>query len=341
MPNPTVVYCGSNEVPVELIKGILKEIDAELVLANPKTDEEVAEAGRHADAMIFHGAIPLSRETLFALERCKVICRTGVGVDRMDLQAAAERNIIISNAAGCNSIEVAEHTIGLLLTMARKIVRMNNYVREGRWKRHSAELHAYRGEVLRVTGSTMGIVGLGHVGRQVAPRAKGIGLKVQAHDPYIDAKTAAELGVELVALDHLLRTSDFISLHAPLYRETRHMINAESLKLLKPTAYLINAARGPLVDTDALLAALQEGRLRGAALDVTDPEPLPADHPILQLDNVLVTCHTAANSNESYVDCQSHAAHEVVRVLKGQPPSTQITDPWLLAEAADTGFGGV
>jgi D-3-phosphoglycerate dehydrogenase / 2-oxoglutarate reductase len=276
MPKPLVVYCGSNEVPVELIKGILKEIDAELVLANPKTDEEVAQAGKQADGMIFHGAIPLSRETLFALERCKIICRTGVGVDRMDLQAAAERNIIISNAAGCNSIEVAEHTIGLLLTMARKIVRMNTYVREGRWKRHSAELHAYRGEVLRVTGQTIGIVGLGHVGRQVAPRAKGIGLKVQAHDPYMDAKTAASLGVELVPLNDLLRTSDFVTLHAPLYRETRHMINAESLKLLKPTAYLINAARGPLVDTDALLAALKEGRLGGAWAGVPHPQALPA-----------------------------------------------------------------
>jgi len=142
-------------------------------------------------------------------------------------------------------------------------------------------------------------------------------------------------------LEHLLRTSDFISLHAPLYAETRHVINAESLKLVKPTCYLINAARGPLVDTNALMDALEEGRLAGAALDVTDPEPLPANHPILELDNVIVTCHTAANSNESYIACQSHAAREVVRVLKGQAPSTPITDPWLLAEAADQGFGGV
>jgi D-3-phosphoglycerate dehydrogenase / 2-oxoglutarate reductase len=341
MSRPVVVYCGSNDVPVELIKGILNEIDAELVLANPKSDAEVAEAGRQADGMIFHGAIPLSRETLFALERCKVICRTGVGVDRMDLQAAAERNIVISNAAGCNSIEVAEHTIGLLLAMARKIVRMNTYVREGRWRRHTAELHAYRGEVRRVTGQTLGIVGLGHVGRQVAPRAKGVGLKVQAHDPFIDPKVAASMDVPLVPLEDLLRTSDFVSLHAPLYRDTRGLINARTLQLMKPTAYLINAARGPLVETDALMEALKEGRLRGASLDVTDPEPLPVDHPILQLDNVLVTCHTAANSNESYIDCQSHAAREVVRVLKGEPPMTQITDPWLLAEAADTGFGGV
>ena len=341
MPRPKVVYCGSNAVPVELIEGILKEIDAELVLANPKTDAEVAEAGRQADAMIFHGAIPLSRDTINALEKCKIVCRTGVGVDRMDLQAAAEKGLIVSNAAGCNSIEVAEHTIGLLLALSRKILRMNQYVREGRWQRHSAELHAYRGEVRRVTGQTLGIVGLGNVGRQVAPRARGIGLNVQAYDPYLPEHIAAGLNVPLVSLEHLLRTSDFISLHAPLYAETRHVINAESLKLVKPTCYLINAARGPLVDTNALMDALEEGRLAGAALDVTDPEPLPANHPILELDNVIVTCHTAANSNESYIACQSHAAREVVRVLKGQAPSTPITDPWLLAEAADQGFGGV
>jgi D-3-phosphoglycerate dehydrogenase len=341
MARPVVVYCGSNKVPVELIRPILDDIDAELVLANPKTDDEVAEAGRLADGMILHGSIPFSRDTIYKLERCKVICRTGVGVDRMDLKAAAERNIVISNAAGGNSIEVAEQTIGLLLAAARKLVRMDKYVREGRWQRHTAQLHEYRGEVSRVTGKMLGIVGLGNVGRQVAPRARGIGLNVQAYDPYLPPHIAAGLNVPLVSLEDLLRTSDFVSLHAPLYKDTRGLINAERLKLMKPTAYLINAARGPLVDTNALMDALEEGRLAGAALDVTDPEPLPANHPLLELDNVIVTCHTAGNSNESYVTCQMHAAQEVVRVLKGEAPRTQIIDPWLLAEAADAGFGGV
>lgn len=338
---PLVVYCGSNDVPVALIQGILDEINAELVLANPKTDEEVAEAGREADGMIFHGSIPLSRETIYALKRCKVICRTGVGVDRMDFQAAEERGLVVSNAAGCNSIEVAEQTIGLLLALARKLVRMNAYVHAGRWKRHTADLHAYRGPVRRVTGQTLGIVGFGHVGQQVAPRARGIGLKVQATDPYLDPALAARLDVPLVPLEELLRTSDFVSLHAPLTDESKHLINADSVRLLKPTAYLINCARGPLVHTEALMDALREGRLAGAALDVTDPEPMPGDHPILELDNVLVTGHTAANSDESYCACQSHAAQEVVRVLKGEPPLTQIKDPWLVGATPEEGFGGV
>jgi len=336
-----VVYCGSNEVPVNLIKPILDEIDAELVIARPKTDADVAEAGRDADAMIFHGAIPFTREIISRLKRCKVVCRTGVGVDRMDLQAAAEHGVIVCNAAGGNSIEVAEQTIGLLIAVARKLVRMNQYVRDGKWRRHTAELHAYRGPVSRITGRTLGIVGLGHVGRQVAPRAQGLKLSVQAVDPYLDPKIAHGLNVKLVSLDDLIRTSDFISLHAPLTSQTRKMFGRAQFAAMKPTAYLINCARGGLVDTDALYDALVAGKLAGAALDVTDPEPLPADHKILTLPNVIVTCHTAGNSNESYVDCQTHAAREVARVLKGEPPTTEIKDPWLLAEAQDQGFGGV
>jgi D-3-phosphoglycerate dehydrogenase len=336
-----VKYFGSNEVPVALIKPILDEIDAELVIARPKTDAEVMEAGRDADAIIMHGSVPFTREIIAALRRCKVVCRTGVGVDRMDLQAAAEFGVKICNAAGCNSIEVAEQTIGLLIAVSRKLVRMNQYVRDGKWRRHTAELHAYRGPVSRILGRTLGIVGLGHVGRQVAPRAQGLKMRVQAVDPYLDPKIASELGVTLVALDELVRGSDFISLHAPLTAQTRKMFGKPQFAAMKPTAYLINCARGGLVDTAALYDALSAGDIAGAALDVTDPEPLPADHKILTLPNVIVTCHTAANSNESYADCQTHAAREVARVLSGRPPTTEVKDPWLLAEAQDEGFGGV
>lgn len=336
-----VKYFGSNEVPVALIKPILDEIDAELVIARPKTDAEVAEAGRDADAIIMHGSVPFTREIIAQLKRCKVVCRTGVGVDRMDLQAAEEFGMKVCNAAGCNSIEVAEQTIGLLIAVSRKLVRMNQYVRDGKWRRHTAELHAYRGPVSRIAGRTLGIVGLGHVGRQVAPRAQGLKMRVQAVDPYLDPKIAKELGVPLVSPDELIRTSDFVSLHAPLTSLTRKMFGKPQFAAMKPTAYLINCARGGLVDTEALYNALAAGKLAGAALDVTDPEPLPGDHKILSLPNVIVTCHTAANSNESYADCQTHAAREVARVLSGQPPTTEVKDPWLLAEAQDQGFGGV
>jgi D-3-phosphoglycerate dehydrogenase len=336
-----VKYFGSNDVPVHLIKPILDEIDAELVIARPTTDPEIIEAGRDADAIIMHGSVPFTKAIISQLRRCKVVCRTGVGVDRMDLQAAEEFGIKVCNAAGCNSIEVSEQTIGLLIAISRKLVRMNQYVRDGKWRRHTAELHAYRGRVYRIAGRTLGIVGLGHVGRQVAPRAQGLKLNVQAVDPYLDPKIAQALDVKLVSLDELIETSDFISLHAPLTSQTRKMFGKAQFKAMKPTAYLINCARGGLVDTDALYDALVAGNIAGAALDVTDPEPLPADHKLLNLPNVIVTCHTAANSDESYIDCQTHAAREVARVLRGEPPTTEVKDPWLLAEAQDQGFGGV
>jgi D-3-phosphoglycerate dehydrogenase / 2-oxoglutarate reductase len=336
-----VKYFGSNDVPVDLIKPILDEIDAELVIARPTTDAEIIEAGRDADGIIMHGSVPFTKEIISQLRKTKVVCRTGVGVDRMDLGAAEEYGIKVCNAAGCNSIEVSEQAIGLLIACSRKLVRMNQYVRDGKWRRHTAELHRYRGRVYRIAGCTMGIVGLGHVGRQVAPRAQGMKLTVQTYDPYLDPKIAENLGVKMVSFDELVKTSDFVSLHAPLTKQTRKMFGAARFKAMKNTAYLINCARGGLVDTEALYDALVAGEIAGAALDVTDPEPLPADHKILTLPNVIVTCHTAANSDESYVDCQTHAAREVARVLMGQEPTTEIKDPWLLDEAQDQGFGGV
>ena len=336
-----VVYFGSNDVPVNLIKPILAEIDADMTIRRPTNDAEVVEMARDADGIIMHGSVPLSREIIAQLKRTKVVARTGVGVDRMDLKAAADHGLIICNAAGCNSIEVSEQAIGLLIAISRKLMRMNQYAHEGKWRRHTAELHAYRGRVYRIQGRTLGIVGLGHVGRQVAPRAQGMKLNVQAVDPYLDPKIAKEMGVKLVSFEELVQTSDFISVHAPLTRQTRHMFGAQQFEAMKNTAYLINCARGGLVDTEALYDALLSGALAGAALDVTDPEPLPADHKILTLPNVIVTCHTAANSDESYADCQTHAAREVVNVLSGRGPTTEIKDPWLLAEAQDEGFGGV
>ena len=191
------------------------------------------EMGKDADAIIMHGTVPLSRATIAQLNRTKVVCRTGVGVDRIDLKAAADYGMIICNAAGCNSIEVAEQTIGLLIAVSRKLVRMNEYVRAGQWRRHSAELHAYRGRVYRIAGRTLGIVGLGHVGRQVAPRAQGLKLKVQAVDPYLSPKVAASLRVPLVSLDELIQSSDFISLHAPLTKQTRKMFGTAEFQAMK------------------------------------------------------------------------------------------------------------
>jgi len=336
-----VVYCGAIEPPRDLLMPILSPLDVELAAANPRSSEEIVAAAADADAIILHGSVPLPAETLRQLPRCRIIARTGVGVDKIDLDAAARQGMHITNAAGCNAIEVAEQTIGLMFTLARKLVRMNTYVHEGRWQRHSRELHAYRGRVRRITGQTVGIVGLGHVGRQVAWRAAALGLRVLAVDPYLDAAEIKARQAEPTTLDAMLPEVDFLTLHCPLTDETYRLINAERLAQLKPSAYLINCSRGPVVDPDALYEALVAGRLAGAALDVTDPEPIPVDSPLLTLDNVLVTAHTAANSDESFADCQRCAAEQVALVLQGKPPTNPIDEPWLRRSAVESTFGGV
>src|SRR4026208_2338791 len=239
-----VVYFGSNDVPVDLIKPILAGLDADRAIRRPPNDAEVVEMGKDADGIIMHGSVPLSREIISQLKRTKVVCRTGVGVDRMDLKAAQDHGMIICNAAGCNSIEVAEQAIGLLIAISRKLMRMNQYVHDGKWRRHTAELHAYRGRVYRIQGRTMGIVGLGHVGKQVAPRAQGMRLNVQTYDPYLDPKVAEHMNVKMVSFDELVKTSDFISVHAPLTNQPRHMFGMPQFKMMKKSAYLINCARG-------------------------------------------------------------------------------------------------
>ncbi|MBM4298163.1 MAG: hypothetical protein FJ143_10525, partial [Deltaproteobacteria bacterium] len=159
-----VVYFGSNDVPVDLITPILKEIDADMTIRRPVTEQDVVEMAKDADGIIMHGSVPLSKDTISKMKRVKVVARTGIGVDRMDLAAAKEYGLTICNAAGCNSIEVAEQAIGLMIAISRKLMRMNQYVHDGKWQRHTAELHRYRGKVYRIQGRTMGIVGLGHVG---------------------------------------------------------------------------------------------------------------------------------------------------------------------------------
>ena len=178
--------------------------------------------------------------------------------------------------------------------------------------------------VHRIAGETLGIVGLGHVGRQVAPRARGLGMQVQATDPFLDPAIADDLGVRLVPLDELLATSDFVSIHAPLYRDTHHLINAERLARFKPGAYLINCARGSLVDTPALVEALERGRLAGAGLDVFDPEPLPPDSPLLKMENVVVSPHTAGVTNDARRNMAKIAAEQLRNTLAGERPERLI-----------------
>ncbi len=245
----------------------------------------------------------------------RVISRTGVGYDAIDLAACDNRGIAVCTTPGVNHHSVAEHTMALLFGVARGFPETDRRVREGRWKRTMRP---------RVMGSTLGIVGFGRIGRAVAMRGVGIGMKVLAYDPFPHLELAEMLNVELTGLDDLLKRSDYVSLHLPMSAETHHLMNAKRFAGMKPGSVLLNTARGGLVDEQALVAALKSGHLRGAGLDVFEKEPLPLDSPLLKLDNVLLAGHTAGLDNESWRDTFIMAAETIVMLSRGEWPADRV-----------------
>jgi D-3-phosphoglycerate dehydrogenase len=292
-------------------------LDVELVCLNLRAPEQLIPHVVDADALMVQWAT-INREVIKSLTRCKVIARYGIGVDMVDLQAASERGIPVANVPDFCIEEVSTHTIAFVLMLNRHILLHHQHVRAGKWGGVPG------GAPSRLAGQTLGIVGLGNIGRAVARKAGCLGLQLLAYDPYVSPEEARELGVELVELADLLRRSDYVSLHCPLNEETRHLIGAAQLALMKPTAYLINMARGPVVDQKALYQALVNGTIRGAALDVLDQEPPAPDEPILHLDNVIFTPHTSSWSAESLQQLQRDTARNVALALQGKLPRSVV-----------------
>lgn len=261
------------------------------------------------------GSEPYTPEVLRAATDLRCICRTGVGFDAVDLPTCDELGIVVSTTPGVNHHSVAEHTIALLMGVARGFPETDRQVRESRWKRIARP---------RVMGNTLGIVGLGRIGRAVAWRARGLGMHVIAYEPFPNQEFVEQMQIELLPLEELFQRSDYISLHLPATAESIHMINDESLALMKPTAVLINTARGALIDEKALYKALSSGKLRGAALDVFEVEPLPADSPLLTLDNILFAGHLAGLDEESHQDTFSMAADTAIQLRDGNWPAERI-----------------
>jgi D-3-phosphoglycerate dehydrogenase len=305
---------------------VLDPAGIELVLTQGQSETELIANCAQADALLVEYA-RITPRVVDALERCQVLVRYGVGYDNFDVAAATAAGIWACNVPDYSLDEVSDHALTLLLALARKIVPLNAAVHAGRW-----DVGAVK-PVYRLQEQTLGIIGYGRIGSNLGRKAAAIGLRVLACDPYLDPDLIRERGAEPVDLEALLRQSDFVSIHAPLSIETRHLIDAESLSLMKSGAYLINTARGPLVDNLALAEALQSGRLAGAALDVTDPEPIPADHPLVGLESCLLTPHAAYYSEQSFVDLKTFAAREVVRVLQGGEPKNPL-NPEVRAAAA-------
>ncbi|MGQ9733398.1 MAG: phosphoglycerate dehydrogenase, partial [Candidatus Zipacnadales bacterium] len=285
---------------------------------------QLAEIIEGYEGLIVRSATRVTEALIRTGKRLQVIGRAGIGVDNIDLDAATRRGIVVVNAPAGNTIAVAEHTIGLMLSLARHIPQADAMLRAGRWEKKNLTGVEVRGRIL-------GVIGLGQIGTAVARRAIGLEMEVIAHDPFVSVDRAAREGVRLVTLEELLRTADFISIHAPLTDRTRGMIDAQALTLVKPTARLINCARGGIVDEAALVEALESGRLAGAALDVFEHEPL-TDSPLLRNGRVILTPHLGAATEEAQLSVALEIAKQVLDVLNGLPPHYPVNAPFLASE---------
>ena len=269
---------------------------------------------KNASALIVRNQTQVDTDLIAKADNLKVVGRLGVGLDNLDIPALKERGVVVTWGPGTNAVSVAEYVLGAMLELSRRFTKVSAELHSGAWNRQAAigtELY----------GKTLGIVGLGDIGSRLARRAHAFSMKVVAHDPvvYENAFAPQEYGVGLLELPEVLK-SDFVSLHAPLLPSTKHLVNAESLKQMKPSACLINTARGGLVDEHALAHALRNGTLAGAALDVRASEPPGEDDPLRGLENVILTPHIAGVTLESNTRVSFHVVQDVVRVLQGQAP---------------------
>ena len=289
---------------------VLKNAGFEVVYEEYPDEERLLELAKDVDAIIVRSKPKVTRKVIENAPNLKVIGRAGVGLDNIDLDAAKERSIEVVNSPGASSRSVAELAMALMFNVTRKIAFADRKMREGVWAKKQCM-------GFELEGKTLGIVGFGRIGYNIAKIAKAMGMNLLLYDPYPNFERAKEVGGKFVELEELLKESDVVTLHVPLLDSTYHLINEERLKLMKPTAILINAARGPIIDTNALVKALREGWIAGAGLDVFEEEPLPAGHELTKLDNVVLTPHIGASTVEAQMRAGVEVAEKVVKVLKG------------------------
>ena len=296
----------------------------ELVGARPASEDEVIAVAKDADAILGGGRF-LTPRVMAALPKLRLIATYSVGYDTLDIDAATANQIIVVNNPAlywCVE-EVANHAIALLLMSAKKLAILNNIVKQGRW----ADARQVLMPMASIHGQTLGIIGCGNIGRAVAGKAKCLGLSVIGYDPYVSESKAKKAGIVLKdSLHGLLRESDFVTIHALLNDETRHMIGEDEFHQMKPRAYLINTARGAIIDEAALIRALQNRMIAGAGLDVFEKEPMAPDNPLLKMDNVVVVPHTASFSDAAIEVQAINPAQEVARVLSGKWPNNVVNE---------------
>jgi len=310
-----VVITEAEYKSFDLEKEELNKVDAEVIVGQCKTEDEIIQIAKDADGLIVQYA-SITRRVIESLEKCKVIARYGIGVDSIDVEAATEHGICIVNVPEYCIDEVSDHTMALALTCVRKVVMLDNAVKKGIWD------FKISAPIFRLKNMRLGLAGFGNIARMVSLKAQAFGLNVVAYDPYIPSSVMNKINVKKVNLDDLLKEADIISLHLPLTKETKYMFAEKEFKSMKNTAFIINTGRGQLIKEEDLYKALSKKWIAGAALDVTEKEPIDPNNNLLKLDNIIITPHVAFYSDESLRDLQRSAAKGVAQVLKGETSSS-------------------
>lgn len=287
----------------------------ELAEGNCTNEEEIIAACADADAVLNQWN-HLTARAIEAMGRCRVIATYGIGVDKIDVAAATRRGIYVCNSPDYNKFEVADHTAMMILALSRQLVQSDRLMREGKYG-----WYHLRGELHRPSAQTLGFIGFGRIARQVAEKMKAFGMRSVCYDPFLSAEQCREAGAEKLELEEVLKTSDFVSINVSLTDKTYHLIGAEHLAMMKPSAYLINCGRGAIVDEAALIDVLKKHAIAGAGLDTFEVEPILPGHPLLELDNVIVTPHSAWHTRESMWEMQWGAANQAALVLAGKRPT--------------------
>ncbi len=311
MAGPVIAVTDSVFPTLDPAKAALARLNPTYRMSKSVNADDIVAVAKDADAVLVTYA-KLTREVLTQFTRCKAIGRFGLGVDNIDLPTAKEKGIAVNYVPDYCIREVSDHAMALLLSLIRKIPLSNKLVQSGRWEMPAVV------PIRRIEGTVLGLIGFGHIPRLVAPKAQAFGIKVIAHDPFAKPEVFKAANVESVDLDTLFKTSDYVSVHAPLLPATRGMMNTAAFARMKKGAYIVNTARGPLIDEPALIAALNSGQIGGAGLDVVAAEPLAKDSPLIGRDNVIISPHTAFYSIEALNELQAKCATDVARVLSGE-----------------------
>jgi D-3-phosphoglycerate dehydrogenase len=308
-----------SEQGIEILK---KEVDVDIKTG--MSPEELKAIIGEYDALVVRSQTQVTKEIIAAATNLKIIGRAGVGVDNIDVEAATQRGIIVVNAPEGNMISAAEHTIAMMMSMSRNIPQANQSLKSGNWDRKT-----FTG--VEVRNKTLGLVGLGRIGAEVAKRAQGMEMDILAYDPFISEERAAELGVTLASVEDIVRKADYISVHTPLTKETRNIIDKTELDMVKPGVRIINCARGGIINEEALAEAVSSGKVASAAIDVFVNEP-PTGSPLLEQDNIIVTPHLGASTLEAQVNVAVEVAEQIINFKNGLPVKNAINMPYVKQE---------